>query len=193
MAFRLPVRCTSISDGPGGRIDGMYGRRQELHADRQGGDRVGEFRRVAGRLVRGRRGDPGVRGQIGRRNEQDEARCPEASVVTTIEPSGFCPWPKPEGSGIWLVKNWIRKRRVGQAVQRPLNAARRAAADGRHQNRVILQVIGTGRDSRLVGSDSAGRVSGAPRGRCRACRWRRCCWRGSSCRCPSRRRRRPGR
>jgi len=34
-------------------------------------------------------------------------------VVTVMEPIGVCPWPKPEGSGIRLVKNWIRKGVLG--------------------------------------------------------------------------------
>ncbi len=53
----------------------------------------------------------------------------------------------------------------GQAVQRPLNPAGRAAADSRHQNRVILQVVGArlgwlGRDEvdteLAVGEDAVG-------------------------------------
>ena len=39
---------------------------------------------------------------------------PLASVVTVVEPIEVCPWPKPEGSGIWLVKNWIRNEVLGR-------------------------------------------------------------------------------
>ena len=37
------------------------------------------------------------------------AAFPWPFVVTVVEPIGVCPWPKPEGSGIKLVKNWIKK------------------------------------------------------------------------------------
>jgi len=37
------------------------------------------------------------------------AAFPWRFVVTVVEPIGVCPWPKPEGSGIKLVKNWIKK------------------------------------------------------------------------------------
>ena len=36
------------------------------------------------------------------------AAFPWRFVVTVVEPIGVCPWPKPEGSGIKLVKNWIK-------------------------------------------------------------------------------------
>src|SRR5271157_3926633 len=40
-------------------------------------------------------------------------------VVTIVEPIGVCPWPKPEGSGIRLVKNWIRKGVLGMLASVP--------------------------------------------------------------------------
>lgn len=39
---------------------------------------------------------------------------PLALVVTVVEPIEVCPWPKPEGSSIWLVKNWIRNEVLGR-------------------------------------------------------------------------------
>ena len=44
---------------------------------------------------------------------------PLASVVTVVEPIGVCPWPKPEGSGIRLVKNWIRNEVPGRLFRVP--------------------------------------------------------------------------
>ena len=36
-----------------------------------------------------------------------------------VEPIGVCPWPNPEGSGIWFVKNWIRNVVVGRLFRVP--------------------------------------------------------------------------
>src|SRR5271157_4581166 len=40
-------------------------------------------------------------------------------VVTVVDPIGVCPWPKPEGSGTRLVKNWIRNDMPGRLFRVP--------------------------------------------------------------------------
>ena len=44
---------------------------------------------------------------------------PLASVVTVVEPIDVSPWPKPEGSGIWPVKNWISYEVLGRLFRVP--------------------------------------------------------------------------
>ncbi len=53
---------------------------------------------------------------------------PLAPVVTVVEPTKVCPWPKPEGSSTWLLKNWIKNVVFGDARERALDVAFRAAA-----------------------------------------------------------------
>ena len=91
--------------------------------------------------------------------ENEKVALPWPSVVTRFEPIGVCPWPNPEGSGIWFVKNWIRNVVVGHAVQGPLDRTRRRAADGRDEHRVVLEVVRPRADPGLVGRDAAGRVA----------------------------------
>jgi len=47
------------------------------------------------------------------------AAFPWLSVVTVAEPIGVCPCPKPDGSGIGLVKNWIRNGVPGMLASVP--------------------------------------------------------------------------
>ena len=47
------------------------------------------------------------------------AATPPEPVVTTVEPRKVCPWPTPEGSATWLLKNWIRKLVLATLVSDP--------------------------------------------------------------------------
>ena len=53
---------------------------------------------------------------------------PLASVVTVVEPRNVWPWPKPDGSGTRLLKNWIRNAGARDAGERALDVAARATA-----------------------------------------------------------------
>ena len=42
---------------------------------------------------------------------------PFAPVVITCDPSSTWPWPKPDGSGVVLLKNWMRNGVFGRLVK----------------------------------------------------------------------------